>query len=45
MVQVPEPTGIATDPAILLSEREDGLQAWGFLLAGGVIQSVSFDCF
>ena len=27
----------------LLSEREDGLQTGGFLLAGGVIQSVSFD--
>ena len=28
---------------ILLSEREDGLQAGGFLLAGGVIRSVSFN--
>ena len=28
----------------LLSEREDGLQAGGCLLAGGAIWSVSFDC-
>ena len=28
---------------LLFSEREDGLQAGGYLLAGGVIRSASFD--